>query len=287
MRLYQTAQETSAVIAQLDSDYYNISAGKAGINKIRDLLRASNITDLPLRTVVKRLIEGGSHRVDEGIIHKLQVPAMPDEVWAAGVTYEISEKARRSESHMPEMYMDVYDAERPELFLKSTPDRTVGHGDDIGIRSDSEWNVPEPELGVVLFHGEVVGYTIGNDVSSRSIEGENPLYLPQAKVFDRACALGPCFVDATSIDPLDLEIEMEIAREGDVIFSDSTSTKYLNRSITELVEHCVQSDVVPEVMVLLTGTSLVPDDEFTLHQEDQVAITVSNIGTLTNSVRIV
>ena len=128
--------------------------------------------------------------------YRLDRPFEPPEVWAAGVTYKTSEMERQRESDTPDVYAKVFTADRPEVFLKATPDRCVGPFEDVGIRSDSEWSVPEPELAFVLYRGEIVGYTIGNDMSSRSIEGENPLYLPQAKVFDRCCSIGPCFVTA-------------------------------------------------------------------------------------------
>jgi 2-dehydro-3-deoxy-D-arabinonate dehydratase len=184
---------------------------------------------------------------------------------------------------MPEIYVDVYDADRPELFLKSTPGRTVGPGAAIGVRGDSEWNVPEPELGVVLYRGEIVGYTIGNDVSSRSIEGANPLYLPQAKIYDRCCALGPCV--ATDIDdPHDLEMSLTISRDGAAVFEGRTTTAEMVRTCEELVSYLTRHNAVPEVTVLLTGTSIVPDDEFSLQPGDTVVVDIEGIGTLRNPV---
>lgn len=213
------------------------------------------------------------------------LPIVPEEVWAAGVTYQISEEAREDESGMPEMYLDVYEAERPEIFFKATASRTVGPGDAIGIRGDSEWDVPEPELGIVLYDGEVVGYTIGNDVSSRSIEGDNPLYLPQAKMYDRCCSLGPCVASVDSVgDPHDLGISMSIVRDGETMYDDATSTAEMARSCEELVDCWTAHDTVPETGVLLTGTSLVPEEGFTLQPDDEVHIEIEGIGDQTNPV---
>jgi 2-dehydro-3-deoxy-D-arabinonate dehydratase len=223
--------------------------------------------------------------VDVAALDDAALPVVPDEVWAAGVTYKISEEARAEESTMPEMYMDVYDAERPEIFFKATASRTVGPGEAVGIRADSTWDVPEPELGVVLHEGDIVGYTAGNDVSSRDIEGANPLYLPQAKVYDRCCSLGPCVASPASVeDPHDLEMAVEIERDGETVFEDATSTAEMVRTCEELVSFLTRHNVVPETAVLLTGTSLVPPDEFTLHPGDEVRLDLENVGSLSNPV---
>jgi 2-dehydro-3-deoxy-D-arabinonate dehydratase len=186
---------------------------------------------------------------------------------------------------MAEIYIDVYDAERPEIFFKATANRTVAPGEPVGIRVDSSWNVPEPELAVVLYRGEIVGYTVGNDVSSRSIEGANPLYLPQAKIYDRCCSIGPCVVSAESIeDPHDLRMSMEIVRDGETVFSEATSTAEMVRSCDELARCFLSHNAVPETVVLMTGTSLVPPDEFTLHEDDTIHIDIEEIGTLVNPV---
>jgi len=212
-------------------------------------------------------------------------PVDPPEVWCAGVTYERSRDARIEESGS-DVYALVYDADRPELFLKDAQcRRTVGPGEPIAIRSDATWNVPEPEIGVVL--GEdlsIVGYTIGNDVSSRDIEGANPLYLPQAKVFAAACALGPAvYVPEDWGAPL--AIEMTIRDEhGDVVFEGSTSTANMKRNFPDLVRWLVRDNPVPAGSVLLTGTGLVPPDDFTLLPGHAVEIHVPEIGTLTNPV---
>jgi 2-dehydro-3-deoxy-D-arabinonate dehydratase len=217
--------------------------------------------------------------------YELLLPVEPPEVWCAGVTYERSRDARIEESGS-DVYARVYDAERPELFLKDAAcRRTVGPGRRIGVRGDSAWNVPEPEIGLVLGHrGTITGYTIGNDVSSRDIEGANPLYLPQAKVFAGACAVGPAIVDADSGEPV-FEIDLTIlSASGATLFSGSTSTARMRRSFEDLAGWLVRDNPVPAGSVLLTGTGLVPPDEFTLAPGHVVEIRVPGIGRLRNEV---
>ena len=216
---------------------------------------------------------------------KLVRPVDPPEVWCSGVTYERSRDARIEESGS-DVYALVYDAARPELFLKDAQcRRTVGPNEPIAIRSDASWNVPEPEIGVVLGDDlTIVGYTIGNDVSSRDIEGANPLYLPQAKVFAGACALGPAVYVPEDWDA-PLAIEMTIRDEsGATVFDGDTSTARMKRSFPDLVSWLVRDNPVPAGSVLLTGTGLVPPDEFTLLPGHVVEIHVPEIGTLTNPV---
>src|SRR6266536_86580 len=208
------------------------------------------------------------------------------EVWAAGVTYKRSEEARMEESGTPDVYSKVYNAERPEIFLKATSRRVVGPEGTVVIRSDSTWDVPEPELAIVVnAHAEIVGYTIGNDVSSRSIEGENPLYLPQAKLYAGACAIGPGITPAWEVpDPYDLAIWMAIEREGEVIWEGETRTSGLKRRLEELVEYLFREDDFPDGAIISTGTALVPDSPFTLEDGDLVAIAIDRLGTLRNMV---
>jgi 2-dehydro-3-deoxy-D-arabinonate dehydratase len=217
--------------------------------------------------------------------YELLLPLEPAEVWCAGVTYERSRDARIEESAVRDVYSLVYDAERPELFLKDAAcRRTVGPGEPIGIRSDSAWNVPEPEIGLVLGDDDgIAGVTIGNDVSSRDIEGANPLYLPQAKVYAGACALGPAVLSPAPDEPL--EIRMRItATTGAELFAGATSTERMKRSFEELVEFLVRDNPVPAGSVLLTGTGLVPPDDFTLGTGHVVEIEVPGIGILSNPV---
>lgn len=209
------------------------------------------------------------------------------EVWACGVTYEISREARVEESeHDADIYRRVYDAERPELFFKAVSWRVSGDGEAIAIRSDSAVDVPEPELALVCnCFGEIVGYSICNDVSSRSIEGENPLYLPQAKCYLGSCALGPGIRPSFEIpDPYALSIAMAILRDGEEVWSGTTPTRALHRRLEELVEHLFRSDRHPDGAVLSTGTCLVPEAPFTLGPGDVVKIAIDGIGTLQNPV---
>ena len=216
----------------------------------------------------------------------LAIPIEPPEVWGAGVTYERSRDARVEESSVKELYTLVYGAERPELFLKDAAcRRTVGPGEPIGVRADSSWDVPEPEIVVVLGeNGALAGLTIGNDVSSRDIEGTNPLYLPQAKIFAGACALGPAVLVPDDWDA-PLEIHMRILdATGAELFAGETSTRRMQRSFAELAGWLVRDNPVPAGSAMLTGTGLVPPDEYTLEPGHVVEITVPEIGTLRNPV---
>jgi 2-dehydro-3-deoxy-D-arabinonate dehydratase len=217
-------------------------------------------------------------------------PVGGQEVWAAGVTYAASRSARNEESKGGHDFYDlVYDAERPELFFKAAPGRVRGPGGTIGVREDSGWDVPEPELALVISAaGEIVGYTIGNDVSSRSIEGENPLYLPQAKVYRGSCALGPCIVPAAEAPPPEeMEITLTIARGGDDVFTGSTQVALLKRGLPELVSWLFRAQDFPVGAVLLTGTSVIPAVEFTLRGGDEVRIAITGLGELVNTVEVV
>jgi 2-dehydro-3-deoxy-D-arabinonate dehydratase len=211
-------------------------------------------------------------------------PVESQEIWAAGVTYLRSRDARIEESVEPSPYDRVYEAERPELFFKSPGGRAVGTGGHIGVRADSSWNIPEPELALVLDASmEIVGYTIGNDVSSRTIEGENTLYLPQAKTYDRSCALGPAIVPASAITP-PLRIGMEIVRDGETVYDEHTSTGEMARSFEDLTAHLGRALSFPVGAILLTGTGIVPDPPFTLLPGDEVRIRIEGLGTLSNPV---
>jgi 2-dehydro-3-deoxy-D-arabinonate dehydratase len=218
--------------------------------------------------------------------YALLLPIEPPEVWCAGVTYERSRDARLEESTVKDVYSLVYDADRPELFLKDAGcRRTVGPGETIGVRADSAWTVPEPELGLVLGEdGEIAALTIGNDVSSREIEGANPLYLPQAKVYAGACALGPALLVPPELDhPFDIRMRI-LGPDGEQLFDGETSTARMKRSLGELVDWLLRDNPVPAGSVLLTGTGLVPPDDYTLEPGHVVEITIPGIGTLRNPV---
>jgi 2-dehydro-3-deoxy-D-arabinonate dehydratase len=216
-------------------------------------------------------------------------PAAPpvdrQEIWAAGVTYQRSRDGRREESGHGSLYDHVYDSDRPEIFFKSSPWRVVGHRDAVGIRADSGWDVPEAEVGLVLnATGDVFGYTLGNDMSSRSIEGENPLYLPQAKIYDRSCALGPAIVPSWAIGPGPFEIGLRVLRDGHEAYAATTSTAAMARSFQDLAGWLFRALSFPAGVVLLTGTGMVPDAAFTTRPGDTVEITSPALGTLTNPV---
>ena len=216
----------------------------------------------------------------------LEAPIESQEVWAAGVTYQRSLQARADEAVSSDPYDRVYTAERPEIFFKATAGRVRGPGQAVYIRSDSSWDVPEPELAVICnSRVEVVGYTIGNDMSSRSIEGENPLYLPQAKVFDGCCALGPAVALAWDFSPSDRKIELDIRRNASIIYRSETSTSSMRRSILDLVDYLGRDQRFEAGCVLLTGTGIVPPSDFTLQDGDEVSIRIDGIGLLENPVR--
>jgi len=236
----------------------------------------------------------------EGLIQILQksapvnvadilAPIQNQELWACGVTYLRSKVGRQEESKAAggsDFYAKVYDAERPEVFFKATAHRVVGTGDKVNIRKDSVWDVPEPELTlVVTSSGKIVGYTIGNDMSSRSIEGENPLYLPQAKTYDGCAALGPCvFVTDQPID-LNSLIQLEIKRDQKIIFEANITLNQMKRSLEELVSFVYRECSFPKGCLIMTGTGIVPGSDFTLQSKDEIKISIDSIGTLVNTVR--
>ncbi len=220
----------------------------------------------------------------------LYSPIEGQEVWAAGVTYLRSKSARMEESDFSATAYDrVYDADRPELFFKSLPGKIVDPGREVGIRADARWNVPEPELTLVFSSKkELVGFSIGNDMSSRDIEGENLLYLPQAKVYDKSCAVGPCIViGATEAEVREWTIGVRISREGSVVFEGETSIGQIKRSFAELGDYLWRSQTFPDGVALMTGTGVVPDEDFTLAAGDEIRIHISGIGELVNTTAVV
>jgi len=218
---------------------------------------------------------------------ELLAPVEQQEVWAAGVTYLRSKKARMEESEFSASAYDrVYEAPRPEIFFKSVGAKVSGASGKVGIRADAKWNVPEPELALVInSRKELVGFTVGNDMSSRDIEGENLLYLPQAKVYKHSCALGPCItLGATEAEARTWTISVHIFRDGKDVFSGKTSVDQIKRSFSELIDYLWRSQEFPSGVVLLTGTGIVPGDDFTLQPADRVRINISGIGSIENTV---
>jgi len=226
----------------------------------------------------------------QSLIKKSTAPIGSQEVWAAGVTYLRSRDARMEESKesgAADVYQKVYEADRPELFFKALPARVAGPGAQVSIRSDSTWNVPEPELTLYINSlGEIQAYTIGNDMSSRSIEGENPLYLPQAKIYEGSCALGPClFVPPQPISP-ETKISIVIKRNDQTVFSNSIQLNRMKRKLPELASWLYKSLKFPVGCFLMTGTGIVPPNDFTLQENDEVIISIEGIGVLTNIVSV-
>lgn len=226
--------------------------------------------------------------IHEPALGDIEAPIGNQEVWAAGVTYFRSRDARMEESKSAgggDFYQRVYEAARPELFFKATPHRVVGPDDAVALRDDAAWSVPEPELTLLITpSGKITGYTIGNDMSSRDIEGENPLYLPQAKVYDRSCALGPSILVTEEPLPPSTAIRLDIVRGELGEFSGSTTLESLKRTPEELVRYLYRNNRFPAGCFLLTGTGIVPPDSFTLHKGDQIRISITGIGTLINFV---
>ena len=219
----------------------------------------------------------------------IQPPIQSQEVWACGVTYFRSKVGRQEESKNAggsDFYARVYEADRPEIFFKCTASRTVGHGDKVRIRKDSTWDVPEPELTLaVTSSGKIVGYTVGNDMSSRSIEGENPLYLPQAKTYDGSAAIGPCIYVSEDPIPADTLIQMQIVRQGNVVFEGEVAIDQIKRKLTDLVSYLYRETSFPHGCLVMTGTGIVPSSDFTLKKDDEIRITIQHIGTLVNTVQ--
>ena len=286
MRYYRIGTgDSQSLIAANESAAYDLTATEAAPTSFFELASAASLTDGTVDDVARGLVEEAPTVELDAVRENLVRPIDPDEVWGAGVTYAISQEAREEEGGLAEAYLDAYEGDRPEVYFKATPSRTVGPNDAVGIRGDSEWDAAEPELSIVLYDGDIVGYTVGNDVCSRSIERDNLLYLPQSKTYAKSCAIGPCIATSESIgDPLDVDMEMAVVRDGETVFADSTSTSEMVRTCEELVDYFTRYNEVPEASVLLTGTSIIPPDDVTLRDGDEVHIDIENIGTLTNPV---
>ena len=274
MKLYRT---DTACLVELDGKHYSIP------DCAWDQLVTRDDLEQHLHGLVPKLPIVAAENLEQ-----LLAPIGSQEVWAAGVTYYRSRAARIEESKSAgggDFYDRVYSAERPELFFKATANRVVGHGGKVAIRSDASWSVPEPELALLISpNARILGYTIGNDMSSRDIEGENPLYLPQAKVYDRCCSLGPGILVSQEPMPPTTEIRLDILRAGEAAFSGSTTLQSMKRDPATLVSYLYRDNVFPRGCFLLTGTGIVPPDSFSLRPGDGIRITIAGIGTLVNFV---
>jgi len=282
MRYYQISRdgEFHLCVGTHETALFDLTELKPSIKNFLELLSLAHNSRSSIDGFVNEVINDLPIHESVAGICPLK-PIDPPEVWAAGVTYKRSEQERRLESDTPDVYSKVYASDRPEIFFKGTSRTVVGPREDIGIRKDSSWNVPEPELAFVVYRGEIVGYTIGNDVSSRSIEGENPLYLPQAKFYDNSCAIGPCILSSDSIaDPHNLGIDMSVIRNEVVVFEGNTSTSQLVRSCQEINEWLQLHNHVPDGTVVLTGTGIVPPPDFSLMPGDICRIAIDQIGVL-------
>ncbi len=277
MKLYKTK---AGILVEHNQHFF--------LNKEKEwdvLINQDNLYDAIVQSLNNwKQVEDGQQLIEEQILP----PIGTQEVWAAGVTYYRSRDARMEESKAAgggSFYDRVYEADRPELFFKAPHYRTVGHLDQVKIRKDSAWDVPEPELTlVVTSSGKIIGYTIGNDMSSRSIEGENPLYLPQAKSYNKSAAIGPCIYVSTQPLPADTLIQLVIERSGKVVFQGETSLSQMKRDPQELVQYLFRECDFPKGCFLMTGTGIIPDNDFTLASGDQISITIGPIGTLVNRV---
>jgi 2-dehydro-3-deoxy-D-arabinonate dehydratase len=273
MKLYRTSK---GVFVEENANFHLVAAADWD-----ELIRCSDLYPRVRAAIGKQ----AASSIDPATV---LAPVVSQEVWAAGVTYYRSRNARIDESKDAgggSFYDRVYAAERPELFFKATGRRVVGPGSAVRIRSDAKWSVPEPELTLLINPaGEIVGYTIGNDMSSRDIEGENPLYLPQAKVYDGSCALGPCVLLST--EPLDktTTIQLEIARQGKPVFTGSTTLAELKREPKELAKFLFRDNTFADGVFLMTGTGVVPANDFTLAHGDAIRISIEGIGVLENYV---
>ena len=276
MKLYKTPE---GIVIEKDNAYY----------PLKDQAWDTFINDDHLYEKMEKVTQHASPDPrGSDLLEELLTPLGNQEIWASGVTYFRSRVGRQEESKGSgggDFYARVYEAERPELFFKATPYRTVGPGGKVRIRRDSDWNVPEPELTLVIASsGKIVGYTIGNDMSSRSIEGENPLYLPQAKSYDGSASVGPCIFVTKELLPLDTLIQMEIYRKGSKVFEGEIEINQIKRQFKELVSYLYRESSFPFGCLLMTGTGIVPEKEFTLEKNDEIRISIPPIGTLVNFV---
>lgn len=278
MKLYKTK---GGIVIKKDDTYYLVES--------QDWDTYVNDDEL-YEKVEKATKEISPHPDGEKLLtSKIQAPIQSQEIWACGVTYLRSKVGRQEESKNAggsDFYARVYEADRPEIFFKASAYRTVGPGEKVTIRKDSTWDVPEPELTLlVTSSGKIVGYTIGNDMSSRSIEGENPMYLPQAKIYDGCASVGPCVYVTPEALPADTLIRMQIFRDGKTVFEGEIAINQIKRRLEDLVFYLYKELSFPHGCLLMTGTGIVPSSDFTLKKDDEIKITIDHIGTLINTVK--
>ncbi|WP_096188814.1 fumarylacetoacetate hydrolase family protein [Evansella halocellulosilytica] len=290
MRIIRYKDEHSNTILAAyteEGEIYNLP-----FTSLLDIVHRAEECNCPPASLIEEIITSSFPLSEK--LHDLELltPIEAPEVWAAGVTYQKSMEARNYEAtggklNAKTFYDKVYDAKRPEIFFKSTKERTVGPNQDVCLRSDSTWQIPEPELGLVIGNeGKIIGYTIGNDMSCRDIEGENPLYLPQAKIWKQSCSIGPAVRLAETVpNPYDLTITCRIYRDGSCVFEGDANTGQLKRTYDELVTYLTLDNTVFEGTVLLTGTCIVPPNDFSLQEDDQIEIEIDGIGVLINIVK--
>jgi 2-dehydro-3-deoxy-D-arabinonate dehydratase len=286
MRIIRYVKENKKQLAALTNENNVVDLPFENFMSLIETARQKNRTAFD---IVKQLVDELEKQPLEGL--QLTTPIDAPEVWASGVTYKKSKEARNYEATQGKLdrqtfYDKVYDAVRPEIFLKSTAARTVGPNDPVYLRSDSNWQIPEPELGLVIDkEGTILGYTAGNDMSCRDIEGENPLYLPQAKVWKNSCSIGPAILLKEAVsDPYEFKIVCRIYRNEEKVFEGEAQVNQLKRKLDELVHYLVLDNEIFDGTVLLTGTCVVPPNEFTLKDNDRVEIEIPGIGILNNPV---
>jgi 2-dehydro-3-deoxy-D-arabinonate dehydratase len=278
MKLYKTKE---GIVVEKDDSYYLVG------DKNWDTYVNDDQLYSKLQTVTEELSPAAEGK--NLIESQIQAPIQSQEIWACGVTYLRSKVGRQEESKNAggsDFYARVYEADRPEIFFKASAYRTVGPGEKVTIRKDSTWDVPEPELTLVITSsGKIIGYTIGNDMSSRSIEGENPMYLPQAKIYDGCASVGPCIYVTDGPLPADTLITMEIERGGKRVFEGEIAINQIKRKLEDLVSYLYRELSFPHGCLLMTGTGIVPSSDFTLKKDDEIKITIDQIGMLINRVK--
>ena len=278
MKLYKTKQ---GIVIEKENSYY----------LVEDQNWDTYVNDDELYSKLQKATEQKTSAFEgKNLIEsEIQAPIQSQEIWACGVTYLRSKVGRQEESKNAggsDFYARVYEADRPEIFFKASAYRTVGPGEKVTIRKDSTWDVPEPELTLlVTSSGKIVGYTIGNDMSSRSIEGENPMYLPQAKIYDGCASVGPCIYVTPEALPADTLIRMQIFRDGKTVFEGEIAINQIKRKLEDLVFYLYKELSFPHGCLLMTGTGIVPSSDFSLKKDDEIKITIDHIGTLINTVK--